>query len=153
MHDREPVGSSRNYGSENLPWMTGAFVHRPKADPVPCIGTKPGVHHHDNHALLVGFIVGLRGDDLQPELQQVLGRVGGDGAGILADAGDGDPVGRAGTVLCRVPNYADPVSDLLRLTDCFRLSARLLTWHNHSELRNDISASGGLYRLMRPLGG
>ena len=98
VHDCESVGSSRNYRPKNLPWMTGTFVHRPKADPVPCVGTKAGVHHHDNHALLVRFVVGLGGDDLPPELQQVLGRVGGYGAGILADAGDGDSVGRAWSV-------------------------------------------------------
>ena len=121
MHDRESVGPSRNYGSKNLPWMTGTFVHRPEADPVPCIGTKPGVHHHDNHTLLVGFVVGLRGDNLPPELQQVLGRVGSDGAGILADAGDGDSVGRAGTVLCRVPNYAEKRVESLHYRGIFPL--------------------------------
>jgi len=35
-------------------------------------------------------MVGLSGDYFLPELQQVFGRVGGDGAGILADAGHGD---------------------------------------------------------------
>ena len=72
-----------------------AFTARSEADPVPCVGPQAGVHHHDHHALLVRFVVGLGGDDLLPELQQVLGRVGGDGAGILADAGDGDAVGAA----------------------------------------------------------
>ena len=62
-----------------------ALAHRPQADAVPCVGTESGVHHHDHHALLVGFVVGLGGDDFLPELQQVLGRVGGDGAGVLAN--------------------------------------------------------------------